>query len=87
MPPTSAGVPIFENCFGVETHGRKCFGIPVSVLGRGYAPLYGAALCGGVADGGTGGAARVAARRACADEYLKRWKVKFHKGKFLIGNI
>ena len=44
-------VSIFENCFGVETHGRKCFGIPVSVLGWGYAPLYGAALCGGVADG------------------------------------
>lgn len=52
-------VSIFENCFGVETHGRKCFGVPVSVLGWGYAPLYGAALCGGVADGGTGGAARV----------------------------
>jgi hypothetical protein len=83
-------VSIFENCFGVETHGRKCFGIPVSVLGRGYAPLYGAALCGVGLMGyrwGSACAARVAARRACADEYLKRWKVKFHKGKFLIGNI
>ena len=50
------------------------------------AAIRGCAVWGG-ADGGTGGAARVAARRACADEYLKRWKVKFHKGKFLIGNI
>ncbi len=62
-------------------------GVPYRDRGRGYEPLYGAALCGGVADGGTGGAARVAARRACADEYLKRWKVKFAKSKFLIGNI
>ena len=60
-PPPARAVSIFENCFGVETHGRKCFGIPVSVLGRGYAPLYGAVVCGGVADGGTGGAARVGA--------------------------
>jgi hypothetical protein len=82
-------VPIFENTGSNRLESGH--GVLYRDGGRGYEPLYGAALCGGVADGGTGGAARVAARvaarRACADEYLKRWKVKFAKSEFLIGNI
>jgi len=58
VPPTSAGVSIFENTSSNRLESGM--GVPYRDRGRGYAPLYGAALC-GVADGGTGGAARVAA--------------------------
>ena len=73
MPPTSAGVPIFENTGSNRLESGH--GVPYRDGGRGYAPLYGAALCGGGLMGAQAG--QRVLRRAYAPtpifEYVARY--------------